>query len=114
MNMLGSNLKAFGRDSGRNTEGRRNHVDSYKYIAEDGSNRLRVRFNIKGDKGQVLVWAEVSDRMKSDEYVYIILQNLQTGRVLTVQDHRDELDAAMASIISDDGGFAKFFSLNKK
>jgi hypothetical protein len=52
-------MKAFGRDVGRHTEGRRNHVDSYKYVAEDGSNRLRIRFNIKGEKSQVLVWTEV-------------------------------------------------------
>lgn len=57
--MVGENAKAFGRDVGRNTEGRRNHVDSYKYKADDGSNRLRVRFNIKGDKAQIRVWAEV-------------------------------------------------------
>lgn len=27
--------------------------------ATDGSNRTRVRFNVKGPKGQALVWAEV-------------------------------------------------------
>lgn len=52
-------MKAFGRDTGRNTEGRRNHIDSYKYVADDGSKRTRVRFNIKGNKGQVHVWVEV-------------------------------------------------------
>lgn len=57
--MTGENMKAFGKDVGRN-EGRRNHIDSYKYKAEDGSNRMRVRFNVKGDKGKVVVWAEVS------------------------------------------------------
>ncbi len=101
-------MKAFGRDSGRNTEGRRNHIDSYKYVAEDGSNRLRIRFNIKGDKGQVHVWAEVSDRMKSDEYVYIVCQNARTGRVLTVEDKRDELEANLYGG-SDEGGIANFF-----
>jgi hypothetical protein len=58
MVMAGDNMKAFGRDVGRN-EGRRNHVDSYSYTAEDGSKRTRVRFNVKGDKGKVIVWAEV-------------------------------------------------------
>jgi hypothetical protein len=57
--MAGASMKAFGRDVGRNTEGRRNHIDSYQYKAEDGSNRTRIRFNIKGDKAKVLVWAEV-------------------------------------------------------
>ena len=57
--MAGENMKAFGRDVGRNTEGRRNHVDSYTYKDADGSNRTRVRFNVKGDKGKVVIWAEV-------------------------------------------------------
>ena len=57
--MAGDSMKAFGRDVGRSTEGRRNHIDSYEYKAEDGSKRTRIRFNIKGDKAKVLVWAEV-------------------------------------------------------
>lgn len=56
---VGDGAVAFGRDTGRNTEGRRNHIDSYKYKAEDGTNRLRIRMNIKGSRGQVRVWAEV-------------------------------------------------------
>ncbi len=58
--IVGDGMKAFGRDTGRNTEGRRNQIDFYKYTAADGSDRVRVRFNIKGNKGQVLVWTEVS------------------------------------------------------
>ena len=58
--MCGENAKAFGRDYGTNVEGRRNHVDSYKYTdSKDGSNRTRIRFNIKGKKGQLRIWAEV-------------------------------------------------------
>lgn len=59
MNACGDSIKAFGRDVGRNTEGRRNHIDSFAYKGEDGSDRLRIRFNMKGSKGQILVWAEV-------------------------------------------------------
>ncbi len=59
MEIIGEEARAFGRDVGRNTEGRRNHVDSYKYKAEDGKERMRIRMNIKGTKGQVRVWAEV-------------------------------------------------------
>ena len=58
MRITGDNAKAYGRDVGRN-EGRRNHIDEFKYVAPDGSNRLRVRFNIKGGKGHVRVFAEV-------------------------------------------------------
>ena len=95
--IVGADMKAFGRDVGRSTEGRRNHVESYSYTADDGSNRLRIRFNIKGEKSQVLVWAEVSDRMNSSEYVYVIVQDLKTGRVKTIVDNRDQLEAGLLS-----------------
>jgi hypothetical protein len=90
--IVGDNVKGFGRDTQHKVEGRRNHVDSHKYVAEDGSNRLRIRFNIKGKKGQVLVWAEVSDAMGASEYVYVICQNIKTGRVLTLDDNRERLE----------------------
>jgi hypothetical protein len=98
---LGEDVRAFGRDVGRNTEGRRNHVDSFKYKAEDGSSRLRIRFNIKGSKGQYMVWAEVSDSMASNEYVYVIVQDLRTGRVKTFVDNRDQLEAHLLSNPND-------------
>ena len=57
--IVGDDQRAFGRDVGRNTEGPRNHVDSFKYKADDGTDRLRIRMNIKGGTGKVRVWAEV-------------------------------------------------------
>jgi len=108
--MVGEGAVAFGRDVGRNTEGRRNHVDSYAYKAEDGSNRQRIRFNIKGDKGQVLVWVEVSDKMKAGEYVYIIVQSRNTGRVHTVVDNRDMIQSGMlTNSSSGDQAISNFF-----
>jgi hypothetical protein len=95
--MIGADMKAFGRDVGRTTEGRRNHVDSYAYTAEDGSNRLRIRFNIQGSKTQVLVWAEVSDKMAANEYVYVIVQDRRSGEVKTFVDNRDQLEAGLLS-----------------
>ena len=89
----GEPMTAFGRDFGRNTEGRRNHIDSRKYKAEDGSNRTRVRFNVKGPRGQFQVWAEVSDKMANTEFVYLIVQDVRTGRVVTVHDNRARLEA---------------------
>lgn len=105
MQLIGEDMKAFGRDVGRSTEGRRNHVDSFKYKADDGSNRLRIRFNIKGAKGQLLVWAEVSDKMADNEYVYIIAQNLRNGQVQTYVDNRDQLEAGLVS--NPDDNFLK-------
>ena len=89
----GEPMTAFGRDFGRNTEGRRNHVDSRKYKADDGSNRTRVRFNVKGPRGQFQVWAEVSDKMTNTEFVYLIVQDVRTGRVITIHDNRARLEA---------------------
>jgi len=90
--VTGDPMTAFGRDFGRNTEGRRNHVDSRKYKAEDGSNRTRVRFNVKGPRGQFQVWAEVSDRMLNTEFVFLIVQDVRTGRVITLHDNRERLE----------------------
>lgn len=72
LNITGDSAKAFGRDVGRNTEGRRNHIDSYTFKANDGTNRTRIRFNIKGSKGQVRVWTEVCTSTFEYRYLYFI------------------------------------------
>ena len=96
MNITGTNTRAYGRDHGTQTEGRRNIVDSRIYKEEgDGSTRTRVRFNIKGNKGRVLVWAEVSDKMPSNEYVYLIAQDMRSGKVVTIEDNRERLETQM-------------------
>jgi hypothetical protein len=97
LELICADMNAIGRDVGRTTEGRRNHVDSYAYTAEDGSNRLRIRFNIQGSKTQVLVWAEVSDKMAANEYVYVIVQDRRSGEVKTFVDNRDQLEAGLLS-----------------
>ncbi len=53
LEITGQSPRAYGRDYGANTEGRRNIVDSRVYKEErDGSERTRVRFNIKGARGR--------------------------------------------------------------
>lgn len=52
-------MKAYGSGGGRN-EGRRNNVESYTYVADDKSNRTRIRFYLEGKRGKVIVWTEVS------------------------------------------------------
>ena len=56
-----------------------------RYRAIDGSNRMRIRFNIKGSKGQVYVWAEVhtkpyhsypDPKLYVGMYVYICIRGL--------------------------------------
>ena len=62
-------------------------------LHEDGSNRTRIRFNIQGKKGRVMVWAEMSDRMGDvDEFAYLIAQCQRTGKVITIHDNRNQLD----------------------
>lgn len=104
--ITGPSPRAYGRDHGSQSEGRRNIVDSRVYKERDGSQRTRVRFNIKGTKGRVMVWAEVSDKMASNEYVYLICQDMRTKRVITVEDNRARLETEMevASMGSGNGG----------
>lgn len=80
-------MKAYGRSVGRR------HIDSRKYTHDDGSTRTRIRFNVMGKKGKVMVWAEMSDRMGDiDEFSYLIAQDQRTGRVITIHDNRQNLD----------------------
>lgn len=109
-NILGSDVKGYGRDSGGGSrEGRRNHIDSFKYTSEDGSNRIRIRYNLKGKRGNIRVWVEVSDKMAASEYVYIICQNMKTGRVYTIEDNRELLDLEWKQLV-DSGGGQSFLS----
>jgi hypothetical protein len=91
--MIGENMTAFGRSAGRR------HFDSRSYTDDYGGNRCRIRFNIRGSRGQIMVWAEMADTFaeSSEEFAYLICQDRRTGRVLTVQDNRSRLDEMAAS-----------------
>lgn len=97
LHITGDPVRAYGRDVGRNTEGRRNIVESRSYKDDDGSNRTRVRFSVEGPKGKVTVFAEVSNRMSANEYVYLMCQDRYTGRVITIHDNRARLDNEASS-----------------
>jgi len=116
ISLIGEEMRAFGRDVGRNTEGRRNHVDSRSYKDEDGSKRARVRFHVKGPKGRVAVYAEVSNRSPSKEFVYLICQDSRTGRVITIEDNRARiaLEASAPSSEARDAMNALMGSFAKK
>merc|ERR1712008_135738 len=89
---LGEPLKAYGRDYGGKREGRRNFVEHTEYTdKEDGSKRTRVKYNLEGKYGMAAVFAEVSSEMSSGEFVYILVQDKQNGRVITVEDNRSRL-----------------------
>ena len=93
MVITGDPMRAYGMDSGRHSEGRRNHVASRKYVAQDNSKRTRIRFTVEGPYGKALVFAEISNLANQHEFVYLILQDMRTGRVLTIEDRRAELAA---------------------
>lgn len=101
ISLVGEEMRAFGRDVGRSTEGRRNQVDSRTYTDDHGHRRTRVRFHVKGPKGKVVVYAEVSSLSPSNEFAYLICQDTRTGRVVTVQDNRAKMELEASSTSSE-------------
>ncbi len=115
LNRYGEPLKGYGRDGGGRREGRRNFVEHKNYVAEDGTKRLRIRFNIEGPFGTAFVFAEVTSEMGKGQWMYLLVQDMQTGRVLTVEDNRamheavskaqsPEERAALQALIQSGGG----------
>lgn len=94
----GDSVKGYGRDHGGHREGRRNFIEHTERVdEEDGSKRVRVRFNIEGHHGNAFVFAEVSSDMPSGEFVYVLVQDKANGRVQTVVDNRAALTASRLS-----------------
>ena len=91
----GDSIKAYGRDHGGHREGRRNFIEHTEYVdKEDGSKRVRVRYNIEGRFGQAFVFAEVSANQPSGEFVYILVQDKANGQTNTIVDNRAAMTAA--------------------
>jgi import inner membrane translocase subunit TIM21 len=91
----GDKIKVYGRDHGGHREGRRNFIEHTEYTdPEDNSSRTRVRFNLEGQHASAFCFAEVSNQMPSGEFVYILVQDKESGRVITVVDNRSSLTAA--------------------
>lgn len=115
LNRYGEPLKGYGRDGGGRREGRRNFVEHKNYVGEDGSKRLRIRFNIEGPFGHAFVFAEVTSDMPKGQWMYLLVQDMQTGRVMTLEDNRamheamsksasPEERAALQALIQSGGG----------
>jgi len=114
---FGDNFKTYGRDHGGHREGRRNFIEHTEYTNEDdGSKRVRVRFNLEGQYGNAFVFAEVSKEMKSGEFVYILVQDKRNGAVITVEDNRSALLAKRLAGGSSEGQdvFANLLGGGKK
>ena len=90
----GQTLKFYGKDHGGHREGRRNFIEHTQYTdQQDGSKRTRVRFNMEGQFDSAICFAEVSSEMASGEFVYVLVQDKRSGRVITVIDNRAALTA---------------------
>jgi len=90
----GTSLKFYGKDHGGHREGRRNFIEHTQYNdPDDGSKRTRVRFNMEGQFDSAICFAEVSSDMASGEFVYVLVQDKRSGRVITVIDNRAALTA---------------------
>jgi import inner membrane translocase subunit TIM21 len=110
---FGEPIKTFGRDHGGHREGRRNFIEHSEYTdKDDGSKRVRVRFNLEGPKGNAYVFAEVSSDMPSGEFVYLLVQDKRNGMVITVIDNRSMLAAKRMASGSKEGeeAFANLLS----
>jgi import inner membrane translocase subunit TIM21 len=93
-----SSIKFYGKDHGGHREGRRNFIEHTQYNnEEDGSKRTRVRFNMEGQFASAFCFAEVSNEMSSGEFVYILVQDKKSGRVITVVDNIAALTAKRLS-----------------
>lgn len=113
INLIGSQMTGYGRET--SNRGRSHVYDSYTYTADDYSKRLRVRFNVKGSRGKVVAWAEVSNRIAADELVYLVVQSASTGRVITLVDNRDRLEAEAEAMKDPSGNLInKFFGARKE
>jgi mitochondrial import inner membrane translocase subunit TIM21 len=89
-----SGLKFYGRDHGSHREGRRNFIEHTDYNSpDDGTRRTRVRFNMESQFASAFCFAEVSSDMPSGEFVYVLVQDKQSGRVITIVDNRAALTA---------------------
>jgi import inner membrane translocase subunit TIM21 len=90
----GDSIKFYGKDHGGKREGRRNFIEHTNYQSpDDGTNRIRVRFNLEGQFTSAFCFAEVSADMPSGEFVYVLVQDKKSGRVVTVVDNRASLTA---------------------
>jgi import inner membrane translocase subunit TIM21 len=90
----GETLKFYGKDHGGHREGRRNFIEHTQYPSpDDGFNRTRVRFNLEGQFNTAFCFAEVSSDMPSGEFVYVLVQDKKSGKVVTVVDNRAALTA---------------------
>ena len=60
------------------------------------------------------LFLQVSDQMASNEYVYIVCQNMKNGRVITIVDNRDQLEADMHNNADPSANLISKFFIKKE
>lgn len=88
---LGGNVKGYGKDFGGKRAGRRNWIENYIYEDEDGMQHCRIKFNVEGNRGKGVVFAEKSKEMGAGEFHYLVFVDGNTGAVVGIIDNRQYL-----------------------
>ena len=85
--LYGTGIKGFGEDTGR---GRRRHIAHQRYITNEGEERVRVMFHVKGDRHTGKVFAEVAkkDGMWDYRFVYTVTDDTIPKTVVLI-DNRE-------------------------
>jgi hypothetical protein len=87
-NRLGTPLTGHGHDHGGRREGRRNILDSDKYVDEFGQDVVRIKFDLEGPRGKGIMYAAVASNTKRGKLQYLIFQEVSTGRSYVLIDNR--------------------------
>ena len=76
---IGTGIVGYGTDYNSRSEGRRNFVASDDLTDEDGNRVVRIKFNVKGQRGKGTVYAAVSSAVGNGDLLYLIFEH--AGRV---------------------------------
>ncbi len=88
INMLGTPIKGYGEDRGRN-QGRRNFISNQEFKKGDITH-CRVTYNLEGPSGKrAVVFAEKTSAQGSGDFIYLIVQDPKTETIIPIIDNRE-------------------------
>ena len=76
---IGTGIVGYGTDYNSRSEGRRNFVASDDLTDEDGNRIVRIKFNVKGQRGKGTVYAAVSSAVGNGDLLYLIFEHAGRG-----------------------------------
>jgi hypothetical protein len=92
VNMLGSPMKGYGKDHGGRRAGRRNHISSQQWKDDGGIDHTRILYTAEGPSGGLAsVFVEKTSAQGDGDFVYIVVQDQRTGKVIPVIDNRETI-----------------------